>query len=352
MVAVPRAAAGEPPPPLISRIAVPRHARLRAVNRPTRLITSCFVATVAAAALTACGGGSGEPEADTADGDLNVLVANYDLSQERPQRFLVGLVTDDQQLVSFGKVSLEFGYLGKGDPSKAEPEPGPRTTASWAPIPGQNLKSIPSMPRVVDGSDGTGVYIAPNVRFDKAGYWQVIAEVEVDGETKRGEAAFGVNTAASIVDIGDRAPATKNPLPGEVGYPVKAIDSRATPDGEVPDPELHQLTVADALGNGRPTVVVVSTPVYCVSRFCGPVTDLASKLAATQPNVNFIHIEVWRDFEKKVINKAAAEWMYPDGTEDAFEPWVWLVGADGLVTRRWDNVTTEKELTAAVAAAS
>ncbi len=323
------------------------------MSRLKTLTTSCVLAAVVATTLTACKGH--EPEADGADGDLNVLVANYDLSQERPQRFLVGLVTDDQQLVSFGKASLSFGYLGKGDPSKAtaKAEPGPKATASWAPIPGQNLKSVPSEPRIVDGSDGTGIYIAPNVRFDKEGYWQVTVEVDVDGDTKRGEAAFGVNPTANIIDIGDPAPASDNALPGAADFPVKGVDSRSTESGEVPDPELHRLTVADALKTGKPTVVVVSTPVYCISRFCGPVTDLASKLSATYgKRVNFIHIEVWRDFEKKTINKAAADWMYRPGTEDAFEPWVWLVGANGVVTHRWDNVTTEQELTAAVAAAA
>jgi hypothetical protein len=31
--------------------------------------------------------------------------------------------------------------------------------------------------------------------------------------------------------------------------------------------------VADAIAAGRPVMVVGSTPVFCVSRFCGPITD-------------------------------------------------------------------------------
>lgn len=318
------------------------------------LVRVTRVVFAAAVGLTACGGsGDGEGASTPVDDDLSVLVANYDLSTSRPQRFLVGLVTDDQQLVSFGEAALEFGYLGQGEPSKATPQPGPKATAVWAPIPGQKLDDVPSKPRVIDGSDGTGVYIAPEVQFDRAGYWQVSVEVEVDGDTKRAEAAFAVNSKAAVVDVGDTAPPTENPLPGEAGYPVKAVDSRATADGAVPDPELHAGTVAAALQSGKPTVVVVSTPVYCVSRFCGPITDLASELAGTYGDrVNFVHIEVWRDFQKNVINKAAAEWMFREGAEDTYEPWVWLVGSDGIVKQRWDNIATEKELTAAVRAAT
>src|SRR3546814_4517134 len=83
-------------------------------------------------------------------------------------------------------------------------------------------------------------------------------------------------------------------------------------DGSGPDPELHQLTVADAVATGRLTMVVVSTPVFCVSRFCGPITDSVQELAAPYGDrANFVHIEVWRDFERNKLNRGAAERIYP-----------------------------------------
>ena len=41
--------------------------------------------------------------------DPNTLVASYDLSVGRPQRFLVGLVINDQHLVSFGEAEDVLG---------------------------------------------------------------------------------------------------------------------------------------------------------------------------------------------------------------------------------------------------
>src|SRR3546814_17885210 len=88
---------------------------------------------------------------------------------------------------------------------------------------------------------------------------------------------------------------------------------RSEEDGSVPDPELHQLTVADAVATGRPTMVVVSTPVFCVSRFCGPITDSVQELAATHGDrANFVQIEAWRDFEENKMNRGAADWIYPE----------------------------------------
>ncbi|MDP8953877.1 MAG: hypothetical protein M3N37_02950 [Actinomycetota bacterium] len=282
---------------------------------------------------------------------LNALVASYDLAADRPQRFMVGLVTNDQQLVSFGEARLSFAYLGEGQ-GAPPPEPGPEAIAAWQPIPGQDLTEVPDAPRVVSGSEGTGVYAARDVTFARPGFWQVDVAVEVDGQTKRAEAAFQVHPEPVIVAPGDAAPPSENHLPGAQGVPVKAVDSRAEPDGTVPDPELHQLTVAEALASGKPTMVVVSTPVYCVSRFCGPITDAVQELARRHGGaMNFVHIEVWKDFEAKILNEAAADWIYPPGAEDAVEPWVWVVGADGVVTERFDNVASEAELAAAVEAA-
>jgi hypothetical protein len=98
-------------------------------------------------------------------------------------------------------------------------------------------------------------------------------------------------------------------------------------------------------------MVVVSTPVFCVSRFCGPITDAVGDLARRYGDrMDFVHLEVWRDFEAQEINPAAAEWIWPDQQGDAAEPWVFLVGADGTIMQRWDNVATEASLARAVEA--
>ena len=66
--------------------------------------------------------------------------------------------------------------------------------------------------------------------------------------------------------------------------------------------------------------------------------------------MDFVHIELWRDFEAQEINVAAAEWIWPDRRDDATEPWVVLVGADGNILQRWDDVATEASLARAVEA--
>ena len=90
--------------------------------------------------------------------------------------------------------------------------------------------------------------------------------------------------------------------------------------------------------------MVFSTPVYCVSRFCGPVTDVVAELAADYGDrADFIHVEIYRDFEANEVNQAARDWlMTADG--DLREPWTFLIGADGRIAASWDTIVTRGEI--------
>ena len=131
---------------------------------------------------------------------------------------------------------------------------------------------------------------------------------------------------------------------------MNAIDSRAADsDATVPDPELHGVTIADALAAHRPVIVVVSTPTFCESRFCGPITDSVAELARTMGDkVSFVHLEVWRNFEAGDLNPAAQEWVDPSGSHEGNEPWVFVVDRDGVIVERFDNVASDVDLRAAV----
>lgn len=295
------------------------------------------------------------PEGD-APGDMVVHPASYDLAAGIDQRFIAGASFSDGNLLAFGTVDFEFLYLGTREEPLDDPRPGPKATAGFLPIPGADLPNEGGAgnrgdPQRLEPSDVRGVYGADGVRFDAFGFWRVVVTAEVDGETLTADAAFGVSGARQTPAPGDPAPEADPPLVGAEGVDPKAIDSRAH-DGEVPDPELHDTTVTAAVAAGMPVLVVVSTPVYCVSRFCGPITDAVADLASTYGDrAEFVHIEVWEDFEQKKVNAAARPWMSKDPTtQNLTEPWVFLVGADGVITHRWDNVATVADMTAALEA--
>ena len=295
-----------------------------------------------------------EPIGAGKDDPFVAQVASYELVANEDQRFLAALAGNGTgRVVSFGAVDLEFFYLGTRTQPVDPPQAKFEAKAAFFPVAGQgdaNTATQPG-PREARPSEGVGVYAADKVRFDTAGLWGVRVKATIGGKPIQASSAFEVVAESQLPFPGKPAPRTDNPTTGAAGIAPTAIDSRAKDGEAAPDPELHSTSIKAALDAGKPTVVVVSTPVYCVSQFCGPITDSVGKLATTYGDrVAFVHIEVWQDFEKRIVNPFAAEWISPkNGVGDTQEPWVFLVGSDGIVKQRLDNVVGDQALADAVA---
>lgn len=306
------------------------------MTRPRRRLAAALV--LAAMVLAACGGGgSSGPDGD----EIGVQVASYDLAVGPASRFLVGVLSADNRFLAYGDVQLRFNFVGDGQTS-AERAFGPPVTARYLPLPGTDLPTpAPASPELVAPSQARGVYVS-QAGFDRPGFWEVELTTEVAGRQRSAVAAFQVLSEHKVPAVGEPAPRSENrTLSSPPEIPRPAIDSRAATGG-IPDPELHQATIAGALAAGRPVVAVFSTPVYCRSQFCGPITDMVAELAADYGNrATFVHVEIYYEFETQTLNAAAAEWLQEG---DFTEPWVFVVAADGRITARFDNVATRGEL--------
>jgi hypothetical protein len=261
-------------------------------------------------------------------------VASGDLAAGAPQHFELGIFSSDGQgvkLLSFGQMSLGFSFLGDGS---GAPQAGPQAIGTYVAAFG-TPESGPA-PAFTDPNEARGVYQA-DVEFDRAGTWQVDATVELPGEGARTLSAnFVVSEEHSLPAPGDRAQRTENLTIDSKGVLPAAIDSRALDGAPVPDPELHRMTIADALAQHRPVLVIFSTPTFCVSIMCGPETDGVADLAERYPDrAVFIHVEIWRNHQTSVVNKAAHDWACCDATGGLTEPWLFLIGSDGVIKDRW-----------------
>jgi hypothetical protein len=261
-----------------------------------------------------------------------------------PQRIQVGIVADDSEgkhWITGGSIDLSFSYLGPDGGS--EPEQGPSATARYIPVPGTSPAG--NAPGIVTGA--RGVYQAEGVVFDAPGIWQATVSAEIDGLAQRMNATIPVTERSPIPAPGDRALRTENLTRDSKAVSACAIDSMACGGGDIPDPELHEWTIADAIKEGRPALVLFGSPAYCVSQMCGPEVQEVQRLANEYPDrAVYIHVEIWKEnsSDAQVMNRAAADWLYRD--DNMTEPWLYLVGADGIILDRWGSLFDPDEVAA------
>jgi hypothetical protein len=182
-----------------------------------------------------------------------------------------------------------------------------------------------------------GVYTA-NVTFDKAGQWGVQALIQTkDGRQGAVQTAFEVAAQAKTPVPGEQAPRSRQLIARDVKH-LSEIDTSAEPVAA-----LHDITIADAIASGKPSVVLFATPGFCSSRICGPSYEILKKLMEQhQGKAHFIHIEVWQDFDKKVTTPTFQEWRLTS------EPWFYIIDGKGVIHTRFDGPTTFAELDAAL----
>ena len=252
-------------------------------------------------------------------------------------RFPFGLVSEDGQLLEGAQVNVRFYYL-KQESSELRSE----APAIFRQIEGVTPHLHPAG-KIHEHLEVQGVYIVDQAQFDTPGFWGVefVAKTSDGRQPKIQGRAFEVKTQSKVPNIGDMVPPSRNLTLSDVDN-IEQIETRVPPDN------MHELSVAQALERGRPFVVVFATPMFCVTRMCGPVTDIAASLHDRyKDEVNFIHIEPWdlsiaRGEGRLVPIAVALEWNLPT------EPWVFVMDQAGRVAARFEGVVSSEELEAAI----
>jgi hypothetical protein len=194
------------------------------------------------------------------------------------------------------------------------------------------------------GEDANRAVHYAHVEFDKAGSWGLAVEAIL----KDGTQAYGT----LLMSVGSE-PLT--PMPGDAAIKsdnltIDDVDDISEIDSGDPPSDMHDVKIRDAIDAGRPLVVVFSTPAYCQTLFCGPVNQEVEELQEEyREQVDFVHIEIWRDFNARTLNPTTREWlMQPDGLVN--EPVVYVIGRDGVIFDKWDGPVARNIMEASVKA--
>ncbi len=336
------------------------------MHRPSRgfhhaaLYAVAMCAALATLLTAACADGAPKwdarsLEATVADLPFTPIVVNSNLGVGK-NRLTVALFDDNQEFVTDAQVTATFYHLDK----EPEGEPkNPQRVGDAVTLPPHTLKAVgvarlgsvmvsrlprPALQDAGDahiGHDST-VY-ASTVDFDRAGFWGVSLDVKTAGKTYSGaRVVFAVQERTMEPRIGDPAIPSKQLTLADVKN-IQEIDSSDTPN-----PELHGMTIADAIASGKPSVIAFATPAFCQTRFCGPVLDQVVTPAWNdfKGRVNILHVEPY-DIAKArsgslVTVPAVQEWKL------LAEPLIFVVGRDGVITAKFEGIMDYPELRAAI----
>jgi hypothetical protein len=170
------------------------------------------------------------------------------------------------------------------------------------------------------------------------GFWGVTAEVVLaDGRSVTSQFTIEAKTESTAVAVGELAPLSQNRTL------TTEPDISKLSSGNDPDPAFYQLTVAQAVASSKPTVVGFITPGLCETKWCAPVLNsVATVRDEVGDAANFIHIEVYQDFQALTYVPEMAEW----GLET--EPYIFVLDSAGRVTASLAGPVSPRELSLAL----
>jgi hypothetical protein len=195
-----------------------------------------------------------------------------------------------------------------------------------------------------------GIFVT-HATFPSAGDWMASFTTVVPGSPEQTiPFAFQVKDKASAIQKGQPAPSVDTPTLADVGGDVTKISTDTSPEKA-----FYETSVADALAARKPFVLVFATPKFCKTKTCGPTLDKVKEVAAKNPDVTFINVEPYllEDVDGQLQPKLDAKGNLqaaPATTAYGLltEPFVFVVGGDGVVKASFELIFTPDEIDAAL----
>ena len=335
---------------------------------PTAVVPRLLFAGLLVVVAAACGGddegnGTGlaateSPGTGGGQGFSGVVVTG-DLATG-PNRFAVGVIDERQgRPLLNAEVSLRFFKLLSANEGQLRFEDKPEFIGfETYYIDDATAEKVPT--------GDTGIYVT-NVEFDEAGDWAVEISGSAEGNTIAPIALpFEVLPPDQVLNVGDPAPLSRQKIATDVAD-IREIDSMTPPD------PLHNVTIADAVASGKPSVILFGTPAFCETRTCAPVmeTVMLALYERYKDQATFIHVEPYlleelrngtgscavpafnAEFARQGLGEGGGE--CPKASEEEMqtvgeswnlttEPIVFLIDREGKIAGRFDGIVGPQEV--------
>jgi hypothetical protein len=190
------------------------------------------------------------------------------------------------------------------------------------------------------GPGGIQAIYAAQVPVPKAGTYFVLALTRGPSGMIGATGELAAAPSSQIPAVGDRPPDIATDTAATVHGDEKLLTTRLPPES------MASVSFNQVLGK-KPVALLFSTPQLCISRVCGPVTDVAVQVQHHFGNkVAFVHEEVY-------VDNQPSKGLRPQ--LKAFhlrtEPWLFVINRQGRIVARLEGAFGTHEVTQAIQAA-
>jgi hypothetical protein len=192
--------------------------------------------------------------------------------------------------------------------------------------------------------DGVRGFHVTSVDFTHPGRWNLILHIPSEEGFADLGIAVDVPVDTSAPSVGDAAP----PSDSRTLTDVANIADLST--GETPDPGLYLISLADAVADNKPFVVVFASPGFCTNAFCGPQAEVLSEVRGIYGDAaNYVHVDLFENPEQVRLGEEPIETPILEEWGLHTDEWTFVVNADGVVVARFEAFAPLAEVEAALA---
>lgn len=249
------------------------------------------------------------------------LVAEKDTKAGKP-----GKEVDSAEVaIYYSKVKAP--KAGAGTEGKAKKAQG---SAFRAPLVGPfpaRIETLATEPEfqgktTTENPEVASVVYSAQIPFLSAGEYRPIVVIkEKEGWATNPLRSIHVGEFTKIPRPGEKAPLIQTPTAKSVGGDLAKLSTREPPD------TLNKVNYAEVLGK-EPILLLFTSPKFCQSRVCGPVTDVAEQAQNKfEGKANFIHMEIYNENDpSKLVRAQVRRFHLPT------EPWLFAINREGVVS--------------------
>ena len=189
-----------------------------------------------------------------------------------------------------------------------------------------------------------GTYVG-HVNFPDSGMWEASIDFNDSGARRSVKLFFDVSTTSQSPLVGEPVPLSESKTINS----VDRIEDLST--GSLIYVNLYEMSIRDAIYEGKPLITTFSSPAFCISEVCGPQVEVLNELSISLVGkINTIHVDVYADPPEAQLDIDSAnhsEIFLQWGLNSP--QWTFLTDCEGKVFSKYQGFGAKSEIESDVA---